>query len=103
MKWFSKLFWKARRFARKESGQGMTEYIIIVALIAVAAIAVIVLFGDNIRKQFGKAARAVGGYDTETVGETKGGNTGMWEHRTLKDYGESADAVDGLETAEDGN
>ena len=41
------------RFRRKESGQGMTEYIIIVALIAVAAIAVVGIFGDVVvRNQF---------------------------------------------------
>ena len=80
------------RYARKQSGQGMTEYIIIVALIAVAAIAVIVLFGDNIRAQFGRAARAVGGYKAETVDKTKGGDEDMWKHRTLKDFGEAADA-----------
>jgi len=81
-----------RKFARKQTGQGMTEYIIIVALIAIAAIAVIVLFGDNIRKQFGKAARAVGGHDTKTVGETSKGKEDMWKHRTLEDFGDAADS-----------
>jgi Flp pilus assembly pilin Flp len=33
-------------------GQGMTEYIINVALIAIAAIGIITLFGDNIRRLF---------------------------------------------------
>ena len=84
-----------RKFSRKQTGQGMTEYIIIVALIAIAAIAVIVLFGDNIREQFGKAARAVGGHDTKTVGDTSGGKEDMWKHRDLKDFGDAADA--GLE------
>ncbi|MGE0486034.1 MAG: hypothetical protein AB7Q81_17940 [Gammaproteobacteria bacterium] len=37
----------------KQLGQGMTEYIIIVALIAVAAIAIYGLFGDTIRGQMG--------------------------------------------------
>ena len=36
----------------KESGQGMTEYIVIVALIAVAAIAVVGFFGDVVRNPF---------------------------------------------------
>ena len=92
MAWFSKFIWKAKKFSRNQRGQGMTEYIIIVALIAVAAIAVIVLFGDNIRKQFAKSARAVGGYDTKTVGDTSGGKKDMWKHRTLKDFGEAADS-----------
>jgi len=40
------------RLGKKQSGQGMTEYIIIVALIAVAAIAVVGIFGDVVRNQF---------------------------------------------------
>ncbi|HEX8700154.1 MAG TPA: hypothetical protein VF815_26570 [Myxococcaceae bacterium] len=48
---------------RKARGQGMTEYIIIVALIAIAAIGVITLFGDNIRKLFGASAAALAGDD----------------------------------------
>lgn len=48
---------------RKARGQGMTEYIIIVALIAIAAIGVITLFGDNIRKLFGASAAALAGED----------------------------------------
>ena len=42
-------------------GQGMTEYIIIVALIAVAAIGIVTLFGDNIRRLFGASAQAIAG------------------------------------------
>jgi Flp pilus assembly pilin Flp len=36
---------------RKQRGQGMTEYIIIVALIAVAAIGTYTLFGQTLRNQ----------------------------------------------------
>ncbi|MBX7099122.1 MAG: hypothetical protein K1X89_15535 [Myxococcaceae bacterium] len=46
---------------RARRGQGMTEYIIIVALIAIAAIGIISLFGDNIRRLFGMSADALGG------------------------------------------
>ncbi|MDP7038293.1 MAG: hypothetical protein QGI45_03990 [Myxococcota bacterium] len=49
---------------KKERGQGMTEYIIIVALIAVGAIAVITIFGDNIRALFGSSANALVGQST---------------------------------------
>jgi Flp pilus assembly pilin Flp len=50
---------KLRRKARR--GQGMTEYIIVVALVAIAAIGVITVFGDNIRRMFGNAADALSG------------------------------------------
>lgn len=48
---------------RKQKGQGMTEYIIIVALIAVAAIAVTQLFGATIRNQVAGIAKEVSGTD----------------------------------------
>jgi pilus assembly protein Flp/PilA len=50
-----------RRNARR--GQGMTEYIIIVALIAIAAIGIITLFGDNIRRLFAMSADSLAGND----------------------------------------
>ena len=52
-----------KRIARtsKQRGQGMTEYIIIVALIAVAAIAVYQLFGATVRNQTAGVAMEVAG------------------------------------------
>jgi len=58
---------RLNRRIRKESGQGMTEYIIIVALIAVAAIAVTQLFGTTVRTQMGAIASEVGGNDAQAV------------------------------------
>lgn len=46
---------------RRQAGQGMTEYIIIVALIAVAAIGVYQFFGQTIRNQTAGIAREVSG------------------------------------------
>jgi len=48
-------------FARRSRGQGMTEYIIIVALIAVAAIGVYSLFGKSIRNQVAGLAQEMTG------------------------------------------
>lgn len=45
----------------RSRGQGMTEYIIIVALIAIAAIAVYTLFGKTVRSQVGGMAAELGG------------------------------------------
>jgi Flp pilus assembly pilin Flp len=50
-----------RRLRRDQRGQGLTEYIIIVALIAIAAIGVVTLFGDNIRDIFAGASDALAG------------------------------------------
>ncbi|MEI6115252.1 MAG: hypothetical protein WCP99_11850, partial [Burkholderiales bacterium] len=44
-----------------QSGQGMTEYIIIVALVAVAAIAVFQYFGQVLRSQTAAIAKEVAG------------------------------------------
>ena len=46
---------------RKQLGQGMTEYIIIVALIAVAAIGVFQFFGSTVRNQAAGIAQEVAG------------------------------------------
>jgi type IV pilus assembly protein PilA len=46
---------------RAQRGQGMTEYIIIVALIAIAAIAVYQLFGSTVRSQTAAIANELAG------------------------------------------
>lgn len=83
---------RLNRRNRKESGQGMTEYIIIVALIAVAAIAVTQLFGTTVRTQMGAIASEVGGNDastTVTAASTAGSNaaTAAAKKRSLSTYG----------------
>ncbi|AEP36546.1 Flp family type IVb pilin [Taylorella asinigenitalis] len=48
---------------KRRLGQGMTEYIIIVALVSVAAIAVYQLFGQVIRSQTAAMAKEIAGED----------------------------------------
>lgn len=74
--------------ARKmnKRGQGMTEYIIIVALIAIAAIGVITLFGDNIRRLFGSSADALGG-DTTITNPNNTKASAVVQKKGLKDFG----------------
>ena len=55
---------------KKQFGQGMTEYIIIVALIAVSAISVYNLFGKTVRTQVGDLAAELGGGNA-TAGKAK--------------------------------
>lgn len=50
-----------------QRGQGMTEYIIIVALIAVAAIGVYQFFGQTIRNQTAGIALEVSGQTADTA------------------------------------
>jgi len=60
-----------KRFHRDQRGQGMTEYIIIVALIAIAAIGVVTIFGDNIRDLFAASTNALAGETKVTPGTEK--------------------------------
>lgn len=74
-----------------QRGQGMTEYIVIVAMVAVAAIAVYQYFGQTVRNQTAAIAQELAGNDgtsakgkaqtaagkAETAGDTK---------NTLDDY-----------------
>ena len=53
------LLMKALRL--KQLGQGMTEYIVIVALIAIVAITVFNIFGDVVRTQVADMASELGG------------------------------------------
>ena len=48
----------------RQKGQGMTEYIIIVALIAVSAIGVYSFFGKTVRNQVSALASEVSGQDS---------------------------------------
>lgn len=51
----------------RQRGQGMTEYIVIVALIAVAAIGVYSLLGQTIRNQTAGIAQEIAGVDATTA------------------------------------
>jgi Flp pilus assembly pilin Flp len=75
-----------KSLAKKTRGQGMTEYIIIVALIAIAAIGVITLFGDNIKALFGVSADALAG-ETDVKNRGTKSNSDL-EKKTIKNFGE---------------
>ncbi|HRL21702.1 MAG TPA: hypothetical protein PLP85_08050 [Alcaligenes sp.] len=51
------------QFSRQQRGQGMVEYLVIVALVAVAAIAVYQSFGQVIRNQTAAMAKELAGGD----------------------------------------
>lgn len=60
----------------RQLGQGMTEYIIIVALIAIAAIVVYNMFGDTVRGQVGDMAAELGGQTATNQGAAAGTKAG---------------------------
>ena len=69
MKHNRKLYARKRRSA---GGQAILEYIIIIALVAVAALTVLGLFGGRIRELIAGATNAIGGDSHEVQ---KGDNT----------------------------
>ena len=69
----------------REFGQGMTEYIVIVALIAVAAIGVYQLFGQTVRSQTAAIVNEVGGVTgAASIGEAKAAATAANDQRGKK-------------------
>ncbi|MBU1221709.1 hypothetical protein KKF34_13310 [Myxococcota bacterium] len=77
---------------KNKKGQGMTEYIIIVALIAIAAIGVITLFGDDIRKLFGASANALAGETNVSPNAMKAGAKEV-NTKGLKNFGKDNDGM----------
>lgn len=75
---------------RQQRGQGMTEYIIIVALIAVAAIGVYQFFGQTIRSQTAGIANEVAGQSAQpnitAAGTAATAATGENRQRGLESY-----------------
>ncbi|MES2320142.1 MAG: hypothetical protein V4631_21910 [Pseudomonadota bacterium] len=74
----------------RQLGQGMTEYIIIVALIAIAAIGVYKAFGGVVRGQTSAAASALGG-NAATTGKalvltSQATAVAESKEKTLKDF-----------------
>jgi len=83
---------RRKALQRRESGQGMTESIIIVALLAIAAIGMITIFGQNLRALFASSAGVLGGDTNATL--TGYGSTGSRYKagsRTLSDFGNTGD------------
>lgn len=83
----------------RQSGQAMTEYIIIVALVAVAAIAVYQLFGQVVRSQTAAMAKELSGEDgtaqsqmAQSAAQTAEAQTAS---KSLKSYTGNADAAGG--------
>jgi len=78
---------------RNQSGQGMTEYIIIVALVAIAAIGAFAYFGKTVRTQTAAMSESMAGneqaasQDTTEAGKAAGkATTAAQKDKNLSDY-----------------
>jgi len=56
-----------KELGKNRNGQGLTEYIIIVALVEVAGIGIVNIFGNQLRNQFHTIVKAMSGSETGTV------------------------------------
>lgn len=77
---------------KKQKGQGMTEYIIIVALIAISAIGVYSQFGKAVRGQMAGLTEELGGKKanmTETNAAVTGAKENAKMKNTLNNYNQS--------------
>jgi Flp pilus assembly pilin Flp len=58
-----------RRIWQDESGVAMTEYIIVLVLVAIAAITVVSVFGEKIRGMFRESSEALPGVSKDPDGD----------------------------------
>lgn len=77
----------------KQAGQGMTEYVVIVALIAVAAIGTYSLLGQTVRTQTAGLALEIAGTSAQATSTQATASSNLAQqkgtaHRSLKDYHE---------------
>jgi len=61
---------------RRKRGQGMTEYIIVIAIVAIGAIAIIGLFGKQIKHAFRRMGGAIDGEVVKSQGDIMSGEAG---------------------------
>jgi Flp pilus assembly pilin Flp len=71
-----------RKLVQSQSGQGMTEYLIIVALIAIAAVGVVTVFGNDVRQLFSAATGTLNGQST-----TANTQKATVSNKSLKNFG----------------
>jgi Flp pilus assembly pilin Flp len=60
-----------KKSLKNNKGQGLIEYLIIVAIVAVGSIAVMKVVGANVSAQFGNIARALGGTESTKIAAKK--------------------------------
>lgn len=81
---------------KRKSGQGMTEYIIIIAIIAVGAIIIVGIFGAQIKEVFSGIGGALGGQDSKS-GDLSGKLDAEAETKeSMKSYDEQKQGDDSI-------
>ena len=70
----------------KQLGQGMTEYIIIIALIAIAGIGAFTFFGDGLKSTIGTVTEELTGTDSAPAAVTAAGSEADATGRDMSDF-----------------
>ena len=76
------------KFQRRKRGQAISEYLILVALVAVASIGVIQVLSSNLRLRLGRVAAQLGGQDMNRRAERV-----EEEHYQIRDLGDFGNAT----------
>ncbi len=71
---------------KNRKGQGLTEYIIIVALVAIAAIGIVNIFGNQLRNQFHTIVSAMSGSADSKVKSLKAEAGAEANQKNLSNY-----------------
>lgn len=61
------MFFKTKKLIRNNKGQGLIEYLILVAILAVGTIGVVKIVGQNIRIQYANINRGLGAEQTSQL------------------------------------
>lgn len=75
-----------RKRGMNRNGQGLTEYIIVVALVAIAAIGIVNIFGNQLRNQFATIVTAMSGSSQAKVESLSSEAHKEANKKSLSDY-----------------
>ncbi len=70
---------------KNQKGQGLVEYLIIVAIMGVASISVVRILSGNLRSQFANVANALGTNQTQKI-ESKTAGKSTYEDKDLSNF-----------------
>ena len=73
---------------KRNSGQGLIEYLILLCLVTVSSIAVVSVVGQNIKAQYAKISNAITGKGSQVPMSSVSSET--YKQRGMDDYFESA-------------
>lgn len=76
---------KTKFSAQNQKGQGLIEYLILVALIAVGTMATIRILGQSVNVKFAKVAESLGADVQSDIGNAQV-TTGAWKKKDMRDF-----------------